>query len=78
MTALYFGLLAGAVLRWGLVTLTTAVLVANLVLAVPATTSLSAWYVGATALSYAVPVGLAGWALVSLIRRPAGAARASL
>jgi serine/threonine-protein kinase len=77
-TALYFGLLAGAVLRWGLITLTTAMLVANLVLAVPATVTLSAWYVEATALSYAVPLGLAGFALMALIRRPAAAPRASL
>ena len=42
-TFLYFSMLAAAVLRWGLVTLTTAMLVASLLLISPATLNPSAW-----------------------------------
>jgi hypothetical protein len=76
MTAVYFSMLAAAVLRWGIVTLSVAMLSANLVLSAPATTSLSAWYIDATALTLLLPLALAVWAFVSLIRSsPAGQTR---
>jgi serine/threonine-protein kinase len=59
----YFGLFAYFVLRWGLTTLAVGVLAANALLSLPATFSLSAWYLGSAALIGAVPLGLAVWAL---------------
>jgi serine/threonine-protein kinase len=61
-TAIYFSMFAAAVLRWGLTTLTVGVFVADLMLILPATTDVSAWYIGQTALLLAIPLGLAGWA----------------
>jgi serine/threonine-protein kinase len=72
MTALYFSMLAAAVLRWGIVTLSVAMLSANLVLSAPATTRLSAWYIDATALTLLLPLALAVWAFVSLIGSSSG------
>src|SRR6185312_15077840 len=46
-TFLYFALASAAVLRFGLTTLAVSVLVANLLDVAPATTDLSAWYIGA-------------------------------
>jgi hypothetical protein len=54
---------SAAVLRWGLITLTVGVLVADLLLNAPATTDLSAWHAGATFFVMAIPVTLASWAL---------------
>jgi serine/threonine-protein kinase len=66
-TALYMAMLAAAVLRWGLVTLATAMLAANLMVLVPATTDPSAWYFGATVLVLGTVVALAGWAFYSAV-----------
>jgi hypothetical protein len=60
-TFVYFSMLAVAVLRWGLTTLTIALLVANMLLNMPATVDLSAWYVGHSTLQLAIPVALAIW-----------------
>ena len=49
-TFLYFGMFAVAVLRWGLTSLAVGVLVGDLLLIAPATTDLSAWYIGQTIL----------------------------
>jgi hypothetical protein len=64
---LYFSLLAATVLRWGLTSLTISLVVADLLLVMPATTELSAWYVGQTVLIVALPVVLASWALYTSI-----------
>ena len=61
-TFLYFGMFAIAVLRWGLTALAVGVLVGDLLLMAPATTDLSAWYIGQTLLIMAIPVALASWA----------------
>jgi serine/threonine-protein kinase len=58
-TLMYFLMLAAAVLRWGLTTLTVSLLVANLLLTFPATSNLSAWYATATILVLAVPLAFA-------------------
>jgi hypothetical protein len=65
---LYFGMFAVAVLRWGLTTLTIGVLVADLLLVVPASTDSSAWYLGETFLAMAIPVALATWAFFISVR----------
>lgn len=59
----YFSMFAAVVLRWGLTSLTVGILIADLILSVPATTDLTAWYVGQTALLLAAPLVLASWAL---------------
>jgi hypothetical protein len=59
---LYFGMFAFVILRWGLTALFVGVLVGDLLLIVPATTDLSAWYIGQTLLVVAIPVALASWA----------------
>jgi hypothetical protein len=48
-------------MRWGLTTLTTGLFAGNLLLAVPATTNLSAWYAPDAFVFVAVPLGLAAW-----------------
>jgi serine/threonine-protein kinase len=65
----YFAMLAAAVLHWGLTTLTVSLLVANLLLSMPATTDWTAWYAGGTMLVLAICVGLAGWATYVSVRR---------
>ncbi len=67
ITAFSFGLFAVAVLRWGLTTLTVGVLVTELLLVLPATTDLSAWYVGPTILVLAIPLALASWAFFTAV-----------
>ena len=67
MTFVYFSMFAVAVLRWGLTTLAVGVLVADLLLIVPATTSLSAWYLGEMTLVLVIPLALASWAFVTAI-----------
>ena len=64
-TFLYFALAAAAVLRFGLTTLAVSVLVANLLDVAPATTDLSAWYIGATLLVVAIVLALPTWAVVT-------------
>jgi hypothetical protein len=59
IAGVYASVFAIAVLRWGLTTLAVGVLVANLLLNVPATTDLAAWYVDETALMFAIPLLLA-------------------
>jgi Protein kinase domain len=66
-TALYFGMFAAVVLRWGLTSLAVGVLVADLLLVAPATTSFSAWYLGATILVIAIPMALAAWAFYTSV-----------
>jgi hypothetical protein len=61
-TFLYFGLFAVTVVRWGLTSLAVGVLIGELLLITPATTDLSAWYIGQTLLVMAIPVALASWA----------------
>jgi hypothetical protein len=67
MSFVYFSMFAVAVLRWGLTTLAVGVLVADLLLIAPATTSVSAWYVGEMTLVLAIPLALATWAFVTSI-----------
>ena len=66
-TFLYFGMLAAAVLRWGLLALTTAVLVASVLLIAPATTHPSAWYFPASVGLLAIPVVLAAGAFYASV-----------
>ena len=67
-TFLYFSMLAAAVLRWGLTTLAVAMLIANLLLSMLATSDVSSWYVGASALLVAIPIVLASWGFYTSIR----------
>jgi serine/threonine-protein kinase len=71
--ALYFTLLAVTVLRWGLTSLAVGITIANLMLALPATTDLSAWYIGQSMLHVAIPLGLASWAFYMSVRTRAAA-----
>ena len=71
----YFGLIAFAVLRWGLVSLVVAILSGNLILNVPATYDLSAWYAGNMLLIVGVDVALAAWAVYTAVARRAVAVR---
>ena len=64
---LYFSLFAIAVLRWGFTTLAVGVFVTNLLLAVPATASVSTWYVGETLLVLGIAVAIATWAVYTAI-----------
>lgn len=66
-TFLYFSMFALTVLRWGLTSLAVGVLVADLLLMVPATTDLAAWYLGTTILVIAIPLALASWAFYTSI-----------
>ena len=61
-TLVYFGMFAVAVLRWGLTSLATGVFVADVLLILPATVDLSAWYLGVSILTALIPVALALWA----------------
>jgi hypothetical protein len=76
-TVVYFSMFAAAVLRWGLTSLTVGLLIADLLLALPATTDLSAWYVAQTVLLIAMPLALASWALYASLGGPQWNARAS-
>ena len=62
VTVLYFGLLSGAVLRWGLTSLFAALVVADILLITPATTDGSAWFLGATMVTALLPIAIATWA----------------
>ena len=73
-TSLYFAMLAAAVLRWGLTSLVVALLSANLLLAMPASTDVSAWYFSSTLFLLAIPTLIAVWGLVTAIRAPRAAA----
>ena len=67
VTLLYFGLLALAVLRWGLTSLFVAFVVADLLLVTPTTTDTSAWYLGATIVIGLLPVVIATWAFLASV-----------
>jgi hypothetical protein len=68
-----FSLLAFAAVRIGLTAAVLAIFVANLLLNVPATFDLSAWFIGPTAVVMAVPVVLAAWAFTVALGRTRGA-----
>jgi hypothetical protein len=70
VTLLYFGLLAVAVLRWGLTSLFVAFVVADLLLITPTTTDRSAWYLGATIVVGLLPVAIATWAFFTSASGP--------
>ena len=74
-SAIYTSLLVAALLRWGLTVLFVGLFVANLLLNYPATTNLSAWYIGATVFLFAVPLAMAVWAFYTAIGPRAAAAR---
>ena len=67
-TFVYFSMLAVAVLRWGLTTLTVALFVGNVLLNVPATTDFSARYLSVSTLELAIPLALAALAFYTSIR----------
>jgi serine/threonine-protein kinase len=67
VSAVYTTLFVVAVLRWGMVVLFVGLFTANLLLNNPATTSFSAWYIGATVLLFAVPLAMAVWAFYTAI-----------
>jgi hypothetical protein len=71
MSAIYSGLIAFAILRWGLVSLVVAILSCNLILNVPATYDLSVWYAGNMLLIVGVDVALAAWAVYTAVARRA-------
>jgi hypothetical protein len=60
--ALYYGISAVAVLRWGLVALTVGEFVRQVVSVVPGSYDLAAWYFPNEALMIAVVIALTGWA----------------
>jgi hypothetical protein len=60
--AIYFSMFAVAVMRWGLTTLTSGIFVADLLLAVPATTNLGAFYAVGALIFIGVPLAIACWA----------------
>jgi hypothetical protein len=71
LTAIVYTMFAGAVVRWGLTSLAVAVMVANLLLMIPATTDWSAPFVAQMLLVMSVPVALAVWAFrAATARRP--------
>ena len=61
-TAIYFSMFAVAVLRWGLTTLAVGIFVADLLLAMPATNNLSAWYATEALVLAGIAIALALWA----------------
>jgi hypothetical protein len=65
----YFGLGAYVVLRFGLLSLTIALLSANLLANVPATLDFSAWYAANTLLIVGAIIVLAAWALYTSVGR---------
>ncbi|MGQ0735772.1 MAG: hypothetical protein ACT4QD_19225, partial [Acidobacteriota bacterium] len=73
-TFFYIGLLAFAVLRWGLTTLAVSVLSSELLLVTPATTDFSAWYAGVAMMTTAIPVALAVWGFRTAVSGPAARA----
>ena len=73
--AIYTSLFVAALLRWGLTVLFVGLFVANLLLNYPATTSSSAWYIGATIFLFAVPLAMAIWAFYTAVGPRAAPAR---
>jgi serine/threonine-protein kinase len=59
----YCMILAIAIVQWGLTSVAIGMMVANLVMNLPATTDLSAWYVGPIVGVLMIPVAVATWAL---------------
>jgi hypothetical protein len=68
-TAVYFCMFAVAVLRWGLTSLTSGVLVADLLLIMPVTTDRSAWFLGQMIFIGLLPMALCIWAFRTSIDR---------
>ena len=64
---IYFGIAALAVQRWGLLSLTVAVCVADIFLNMPATQDFSAWYSGHMLLLIGIVVALAAWAFYTSV-----------
>jgi serine/threonine-protein kinase len=62
VSLVYFGLLAVATVRWGFTTLVSAILVANWLLNVPATSDVSTWYFTHTFVLVMLPLAIAAWA----------------
>ena len=58
----YFGIAAVAVLRWGFTSLVLAFVTANLLLNLPATQDLSAWYAGTVLGVIGAVLAVAVWA----------------
>ena len=65
----YFGIAAFSVLRWGLVSFAVAFVTGDLLLNVPATYDLSAWYAGNMLLIVGTVVALAAWAVHTVLGR---------
>ena len=63
VTTVYFGTGTFVVLRWGLLSYAVGFFVSDLLLKVPTTVDSSAWYFGNMLLLFAIPLGLASWAL---------------
>jgi hypothetical protein len=68
-TAVNFCMFAVAVLRWGLTSLTSGVLVADLLLIMPVTTDRSAWFLGQMIFIGLLPMALCIWAFRTSIDR---------
>ena len=68
-TAAYFGMFSVAVFRWGLTSLASGVLVADLLLIMPVTTDRSAWYLGEMIVTAVLPMALAVWAFRTSVDR---------
>ena len=66
----YISIFAIAVLRWGLTTLAVGVIVADLLLILPATSALSAWYLGEMIIVIGIPVAIAAWGVLHVALRP--------
>ena len=71
-SAVYSGILALAVMRWGLTTLAVGLLSANLLLSTPATSRPSAWYIGSTMIMLAIPLAMAARGCYTAARRAPG------
>jgi serine/threonine-protein kinase len=74
-SVLFFGLLAFSVLNWGLLSLTLAFAIGDIILNAPVTGDLSAWFAGKMLLNFGLVAGLATWALVTSMTTHAGGAR---
>ena len=72
ITTVYFGTGTFVVLRWGLLSYAMGFFVSDLLLKVPATVDSSAWYFGNMLLLFAIPLGLATWALYTCLQGGSG------
>jgi serine/threonine-protein kinase len=71
LSLLYFGSGAVVLLRWGLVAFVVAAFVNALLLDVPASRDVSAWYFGTMLLPVLIVAGIASWALYTAVIRRA-------